>query len=301
MGSYINFSNRVHISDDIALTDERINMIVQNPKIEFVQISEALPAETFSKINKIFRYRPDIYFRVLVMYGEVFKKFDLSVFHELTDVENFIFDMHLQDKKQNASLDFITGFSKLRRIRLNVFDWYDYSFICQLPHELEELHIHADTMSKAIDFDCKWLLQYENLKSLYLGKKAKKNMKEISKLKKLRNLYLRAIKVNDFSFLYELPLDSFHLLYCGNNELSQLSNLSSLKEIELWRIMKLSNVDFLSELTNLERIMLQDLTHITTLPDLSKLHNLKEIFAYNVPLDLNTIDNKLHSIIKKTL
>lgn len=304
MGAYVNFSNRVFITpesiSDGFLTDESIDRIVENPKIEFIQIDETLSAEAFSKINKIFYRRPDLYFRVWT-YGKKFKKFDLSVFDELTNAERFVFDMHLGDKEEDASLDFISRLPKLRRLRLNVFDWFDYSFVNQLPSELEELHIHADTMGKTINFDCKWLLQYENLKSLYLGKKAKKNLSEISKIKSLRELYLRAIKVKDFGFLYDLPLDSFHLLYCGNDDLSQLSNLRSLKEIELWRIMKLTNIDFLSELTNLEKIQLQDLAHISTLPDLSGLHDLKEIFAYNVPLDLDTIDKNLHEIIRQTL
>ena len=34
----------------------------------------------------------------------------------------------------------------------------------------------ADTMGSSIKFDCKWLLQYDKLNTLWLGKKAKKNI-----------------------------------------------------------------------------------------------------------------------------
>lgn len=40
-------------------------------------------------------------------------------------------------------------------------------YLCELPN-LRGLHLNL--------FDCKWLLQYENLRTLYLGKKAKKNL-----------------------------------------------------------------------------------------------------------------------------
>lgn len=313
MGAYINFTNRIHVADKTSyfqngqlfavgyndLTDEFITQVANDKKIKYIQISDIYSKSVFEKINKLFQLRPDMYFRIFGLYGNKIALFDFSVLRELTNVKKYIFEIDLKGKLADMSFEFISDIQNLKSLRLNLFDWYDYSFINNLPDDLEELSIYADTMGKTIQFDCKWLLKYDNLKSLSLGKKAKKNLQEIGKMKSLRELYLRGIKVNDFSFLFDLPLDSFHLLWCGNDDLSQLSKLSSLKQIELWRIMKLTNIDFLSQLNKLEVIKLQDLKHITTLPDLSHLNNLKEIIANNIPLDYSTIDEQTKKIIKK--
>ena len=131
---------------------------------------------------------------------------------------------------------------------------------------------------------------------MYLGKKAKKNLESISQISKLKTLSLRGIKVADFSFLKELHLESFALLWCGNTDLSGLGELESLRELELWRIMKLENLDFINQLVNLETLKLQDLKHITILPDLSRLKKLANIQIDNVPIDLDTLDESVRKL-----
>lgn len=132
---------------------------------------------------------------------------------------------------------------------------------------------------------------------MYLGKKAKKNLESISQISKLKKLSLRGIRVADFSFLKELDLESFALLWCGNTDLSGLGELETLRELELWRIMKLENLDFISSLVNLETLKLQDLKHVTTLPDLSRLKKLIDIQIDNVPIDLDTLDESVRRFI----
>lgn len=114
----------------------------------------------------------------------------------------------------------------------------------------------ADTMGGAIQFDCKWLLQYKMLHSLFLGKKAKKNLKSISQIQGLKKLSLQGIKITDFSFLKGIPLESFALLRCGNTDFTELGELKNLRELELWRIMKLEDLSFISSLANLEALRL---------------------------------------------
>lgn len=88
------------------------------------------------------------------------------------------------------------------------------------------------------------------------------------------------------------------LLWNSNNELQELKYLTSLKEIELWRISKLDNIDFISNLTNLEVIRLQDLKHVTKLPDLSELHNLKKIILDNTGINIAGVKNDLRDNIE---
>ena len=312
MGAYIEFSNRIHVGNKTKyfqdgqlftigyneLTDEFINQTAANTTIKYIQISENLPICAFKQLNKLFGLRSDIYFRVFGLIGDSAQSFDFSVLKELTNAERYIFDLHLRNVQNDMCFDFIADIQNLKALRLDLFDWYDYSFLNRLPPDLEELYIIADTMGKSIQLDCCWLLKYTKLRTLFLGKKAKKNLNEIGKIKSLRELYLRGIKVNDFGFLFDLPLEALHLLWCSNDDLSQLSRLSSLKYIELWRIIKLQDIDFLSQLINLEKIKLQDLKHITSLPDLSQLNFLKEITAINVPIDYSSINEHIKEIIK---
>lgn len=185
----------------------------------------------------------------------------------------------------------------LRGLHLNLFDCRDYRFIKHLSKNLEELCLYADTMGGSVQFDCEWLLQYERLHALDLGKKARKNLENIARMTRLQSLSLRGIKAADFDFLKELSLHTFRLLWCGNSDLSKLGELESLRELELWRIMKLENIDFLSFLVNLEVLKLQDLKHIKTLPDLSGLKNLRHIRLDNVPVDLDTLDGSVRALI----
>ena len=157
---------------------------------------------------------------------------------------------------------------------------------------LKNFH-HADTMGPGIKFDCTWLLKYKNLQTLWLGKKAKKNIESISQLPKLKSLSLRGIKLTDFSFLYKMNLEKLALLWNSNNNLHELAALNNLKEIELWRINKLSDISFIEELTNLEIIKLQDLKHVNCLPDLRKHANLQRLFIIDTGIDIKELPNYL--------
>ena len=97
------------------------------------------------------------------------------------------------------------------------------------------------------------------------------------------------ITVFDFDNCTYCWYERFALLWNSNNDLKDLSNLKSLKEIELWRINKLEDISFLEKLTNLEIIKLQDLKHITTLPDLSLHMNLQRIFLINTGIDIKSL------------
>lgn len=152
-------------------------------------------------------------------------------------------------------------------------------------------------MKGSILFDCEWLLRFQKLHTLYLGKKAKKHIEKIAELPKLKNLKIRGIKLKSLEFLKELNLESLSILWCGMNDLSLLSEFKSLKYLELWRIMKLEDISFLSELSNLEKLVLQDLNHIHELPDLSLCHRLKEIQLINIPIHF--IPKELESIVKR--
>lgn len=86
-----------------------------------------------------------------------------------------------------------------------------------------------------------------------------------------------------------------HLLWSSNNDLDELKYLATLKEIELWRINKLRNIDFISKLINPEVILLQNLKHITKLPNLSELYNLNKIVLVNTGIEVENAKNDLRN------
>lgn len=299
MGAYINLTNYIHISKDTRtngclkvlgykdIDDNVIAHIENNSRIKTIQISETLPDEAYEKIDKILSIRPDITFRLFHFLHE--DKIDISSLMKMYHLSRVRLDcVDFRNNQQKINFEVLTKLN-LKSFHIECFDLRDYEFIQYLSPDLEELVIMADTMGPGINFDCSWLLKYRHLNSLWLGKKAKKNLEVISQLPELKSLTLRGIKVSDFSFLYQMDLERFALLWNSNNDLQNLSNLKSLKEIELWRINKLDDISFLENLTNLEIIKLQDLKHITFLPNLSLHMNLQKIYLIDTGIDLKTL------------
>ncbi len=55
-------------------------------------------------------------------------------------------------------------------------------------------------MGSSIVFDCDWLKRYQNLRTLYLGQKARKHIEHIAELESLENLTVRGIKLKNWLF-----------------------------------------------------------------------------------------------------
>ena len=109
----------------------------------------------------------------------------------------------------------------------------------------------------------------------------------------IKSLSLRGIKISDFSFLLQMSLDKLALLWNSNADLHELSKMKSLKEIELWRINKLSDISFIKDMINLEVIKLMDLNHVTSIPDLREHKNLQRIFLINTGIDIKSLPEYL--------
>ncbi|MDE7197549.1 MAG: hypothetical protein K2O15_01555 [Lachnospiraceae bacterium] len=309
MGAKIDFTQHIHISKRSSengvlkyvgykdITLEVIDEIAQNERIKWIQINENLPDRAYQEIDRILAGRPDLYFRVFGIgtYGN--ETFDLSVLGQMPHLSRVRIDGHLKKNREAVNPEYLCKLPNLKGVHLTLFDYLDYSFIKELTPDLEELILSADTMGKAVQFDCEWLSNFEKLHTLFLGKKAKKHIGSIGRISSLKSLSLNGIKVEDFSFLKKLNLEFFALLWCGNSDLTTLGDLTSLRKLELWRVMKLDNLDFIRNLVNLETLKLQDLKHITTLPDLKNLTKLADIQIDNVPIDLESLDESVRKLV----
>ena len=302
MGAYINHTDRVHITNETRtngcfellgykdIDDQIIQAIADNGKIKCIQISNPLPDQAYQIIDEILSLRPDIAFRLFDFDDE--DKVDISFLLKMPHLKNLWIDLDFRNDQQKINFDVLARL-RLKQFYIECFDLRNYEFIKYLSDDLEELIIIADTMGPGVVFDCAWLLKYVNLKSLWLGKKAKKNIELLSQHPKLKELSLRGIKITDFSFLQKMNLEKLALLWNSNNDLHELAKLKNLREIELWRINKLDDISFIKDMTSLEIIRLQNLKHITSLPDLSKLTKLKKIIFIDTGIDLESLPDSI--------
>ena len=259
MGAKVDFTSHIKISGKTNangllrtygyydLTDEMISQITNTPTIKFVQISEPLPQQAYIAIDKILEKREDMHFRIYGLLQGV--QFDLSCLYFLKHLKHLTLDVHLKDRQDLLDLSVLTKLKNLQTLRLALFDLKDYSFIKDLSSDIEELCISADTMGSSIVFDCDWLKRYQNLRTLYLGQKARKHIEHIAELESLENLTVRGIKLKNFDFLRGNGLRSLSIHLCSMNDLTSLTGFDSLKSLELWRIARLEDISFIATLT----------------------------------------------------
>ena len=169
------------------IDDNFINQLIEDDRIKTIQVSKALPKEAFFKIDSILARKPELNFRIYNLY--YYNRYDISFLKDMPHLHRLTIDCHLRDWNDEIDFNILTELN-LKRLHLNAFDLKDYSFIQNLSKDIEELLILADGMSSSVKFDCKWLLQYDKLRTLWLDKKAKKNIECLSETKSLRSLSL---------------------------------------------------------------------------------------------------------------
>lgn len=309
MGARVDYSNVIEFDEGTwfdgtvwryaytEITPEFISDVVSDPQIQYIQVSNILPEEAFLRIDELLAERPDVKFRIYDLNRR--KRMDLDVLSVMPHLKRLQIGAYMSDGEDILNLEALGRLEALKSISLELYNQKDYHFIQNLSENLEDLGIYADTQGGAVDFDCRWLLRFQKLNSLYLGKKARKRIKVIAELPELDSLALRAIKLKDFEFLREKELSSLAILYCGMSDLSSLCCFESLRCLELWRVLNLEDISFISTLRSLEELSLQDLSHIQKLPDLSNLKQLRRIFINNVPLDEALIPKEIKSLIRR--
>lgn len=299
MGAYINYANRVEFlshkwnNQSLQYTFTQLNQnicyqIINNPRIQYIQISEYIPDDRLEMINELFRQRPDFIFRIYGFHGNN-SVCDLSFLNQLTAVKRLSID-YIRNVKSIETLKIMS----LEHLRLYVYDLKDYTILKDINRQLKYLSIYYQAKGKAC-FDGIWLLRFENLQELYLGR-ISKNIKCISELKELKKLTLRGIKLSDLSFLKYSNINDLSIHWCSMNDLHTLSDNQNLKSLELWRILKLEDLSFISTLPHLETLRLIDLRNVEILPDMMHtqikslyLENLKNLIDISCLNHLKTL------------
>ena len=276
------------------ITDGTIGSIISDENIKYIQVSKELPDTAYQIIDRILGARTDMTFRIWGLYR--LKHYDISYLHKMANLKHLFINCSLGSSPDLIDFGLIKGLP-LKSFCLDAFDLRDYSFIKDLPNDLEKLSVMADANAKSVKFDCRWLLKYKDLTELFLGGKAGKNIACIREMKSLTGLSVYGIELDDFSFMKDIGLQKLSLSRIKNSDLNGLGELTTLKEIYLRDLYRLSNPGFLENLTSLEKITLENLNLITALPDLSRHNALKEINLDNTGIKPGQIDERIRPIV----
>ena len=158
-----------------------------------------------------------------------------------------------------------------------------YQFEESLFDELKYVkHVNGiDLKSLKNKIDLSPLLAYKDtLTELYFEKDIKKTSEAvISQLTNLKKVGFISSKFSSFSFLKELPIESFFLYGSRTKDYADLALLSELKHFRLKTNTTWSDFDFLRKLTKLENIDIQYCSAITHFPQLDHLEHLNKVFV----------------------
>ncbi len=271
------------------LTEANIKILSQNPIVKTVQISHQLPSEAYEKINLLLKECPSMQFRMYNISTD--NPIDLSFLTNMNYLKHLSIGGDVKLGEDSFNLEILKNLPTLKSLSVVIFNQIDYSFIKDLNKNIEKLTIAADTMGKAIHFDCNWLTEFSKLKTLFLSCKAKKNLSTIANIPNLEYLTLRGIPLQDVYFLENAKnLHSLRIWFCGIKDVTSLKSLTQLKFLELWRIRLLSDVSFLPCLINLVTLSLVDLRNLKTLPDLHSLKKLQSLELKNVPIEKDSLN-----------
>lgn len=219
-----------------SLSDDEIVRIREDKEISTLQTSEPFPEESIEKLNdKLFRYRPDIEFRVFGFYGKVC---DLSFAEKLSFVSRFSADC----LKNAVNVESVSSMKNLEELSIGILNLENLNFLGSVSGKLKKLALWK-TKQKKLDLSA--LRRFTDLETLR-PEGHTKNIESLSKLGNLQELTLRSVTVSDLNFLVDLEkLWSFALKLGGTTDLSALTEVKNLKYLEIWQVRNLCDISFI--------------------------------------------------------
>lgn len=270
-------SSRMLRDEDV--NDAFIREVINLPADDVItiQISDYISEKALRKLNELFRQRPDITFRVygwIDMQGN--DSWNISFLSLIPSVSKLTLDCF---RCFNTDFSVLSELRNLKNLNLDILCVKDYSFLHHLTEKLEALHVNDEMKSGKSKIDCRCLLRFQSLHTLYLGH-IEKNLESIGELPNLKKLTLRGVGAKDLSFLKKTQLKELEISWCNASRMdwNTLRDISSLKTLTLFSIKKLEDISFIATLTNLETLKLIWMGSVENIPDLSKLTKLR--FSY---------------------
>jgi len=176
---------------------------------------------------------------------------------------------------QNVS--FLKHYPFLTHIRIGLWFLNDLSGIESLSEKLEILEL-GGTKSESLSLSM--LGKFKNLKSLNI-EGSFKDFLTIKKLHQLERLNLRSFTLPNLKAIDTLGnLMWLHIGLGGTKSLAGISNFEKLREIQLWKIRGLADLNEIGRIESLEKLSLSELKQTTSLPSFERLNKLKRLYLY---------------------
>lgn len=170
-------------------------------------------------------------------------------------------------------LSFLRHFSFIKDFSVDVWKLNSFAGLEYLSDSLESLAIGPTERKKSVNF----LADFSSLKELYIDGHAK-GIESIGEIVSLERLTLRSLSLDNLNFLNSNDkLWWLALKLGGTRNLTVLSEFKKLKYLELWRINKFDNLDFLENMIGLQFLFLQTLNQIKSLPSFKNLVSLRRL------------------------
>lgn len=255
------------ISFDENATDEEIINTIINAKCDRIQATKEPNKSEISILNEIYRIKPDIGFRFLIMFGP---DVDISFLLKINNLRTLYLDSH----PNIMNIDIIKKM-KLDKLSLDCFGVKDYSFLKDVDSNIKSLSINLE--DKTYEMDINDILHMKTLEILEI-RNVKKGLDKLVEFKYLNSLLLRSINIKDYSFLRNMNVKKLSLCFQKSEYFNTFGINEKIEEINLWRNPKLTDLSFLLQFPNLKKLVIADQTKITNRTDLKSLSKLEEVY-----------------------
>jgi hypothetical protein len=250
-----------------------IRMLVADPRIKVLQFAKPLSPGLFEVLNEeFFATRPEVELRAYGFYGEVC---DLSFCRLMSNVERFRADC-LHDA---LGIEHICKMARLRLLGIGIWNLESFSFLEDVTDGLQEITL---TQTKSKRPDLKPLRRFRSLRKLFLNAQ-QKDIDVLAGHPSLEDLSLSSIALPSVELVRTLPnLQRLMIMLGGTRNLASLDGMTAIKELELIRISRFTDVSVISSLTGLQHLILRELRRIESLPSLSRLTALRRVTLENL-------------------
>lgn len=255
--------------DDLPIYKE---MIAKN-ELDRIQISEGADLKAVLPFLKkeIFAEYPSIALRFF-LYGN----FDVEWIGDMNEIEK----LYIEAYHNIFNLDKLAEFKNLKMLVLSTdFSKLDnLDFLKKLPETLEVLALESE-YCKAPKLDLSPIAYFKNLNFLYIQNLEKNLDKVLPQLHELEKLRLRSVsKPKNLNCIAGLTkLKDITLQLCSFDDLSDLAHLKSVRYLQLWRVPKLTHLDFISTMQGLQYLFIETMNGVQKFPNIADLQKLRRV------------------------
>lgn len=245
---------------------------IEQNDLDRIQIQEGSNLnEVLSVLKKeIYAQHRDVPLRFFL-----YQNFDVEWITSITEVEK----LYIEAYYNIHNLDKLAAFKNLKMLVLEC-DFCtvpNLDFLTNLPEDLEVLAL--TTIGKSKKLDLSPIAHFKKLKFLYINGIENNLDKVLPTFTQLEELRLRSIsKPKNMDCLAELKqLKNVTFQLCGFENIDVLSNLKSVRYLQLWRLPKLANLDFISKMDGLQHLFIETLNGIEKFPNVADLQKLRRV------------------------